>query len=764
MLPPAAAFALEDLGWASFQDLAMAYAEDLLGAPVTTYARTWDGGVDGEQAVFGPKASGDGATWAIQAKHTGQGGPLAAADLKADYATLAALVAEGFNAYLLITNHSVSRLAYRAIRGQVLAAGFNTFRVQGRHQLVRRIRSSSRLRMMAPRVYGIGDLSLILDERVAEQTTALLAASRSDLDRFVVTEPYRAAVRALTEDGIVVLLGEPAAGKSTIARAISVASQDAFGAAPYILPHLRDLQLHWHPQARRLFWVDDVFGSTQAEGGSAETFNRMLSTLSAALQAGSRFVFTSRTYIWRAVAPRLKLSGLPRVSKGIVEVKVEDYSDRDKALILANHIRLGDHPREWRTKFKPLAPDVARHPRFTPEVARRLGLEFFTGDLELVGYKLDAYVANPSAYLEEVIDGLSGAGRAALALLFMNGGELPLILHKDEALEVVCDAFAVSPAEVAGALEALDGSLCRRQVEDEALVWRFKHPSIGEAFASIAARSPVLLDVYMRGASPSRILREAVCAGVEVKGAIVQIGRDQYDGLIDRMRTYAWGRLTGVPRWFLMTRATPEFRRRYFTTPLSMTHPVLDDGRQLEQQTLALVACLAPENLVEPEYLDYLRGRIRRGLLEWGLPSCMSRWAREIVGEEAFDALLLDVAYDLREDGGSYMRYWAPDRMSEESPSDAFRGLIEFAEQLEMYIDPDEAAEVLEIVQERVNARVAELEQEAEQRRWEDEEEAYHYEQEAQAAGRYAPPTPRTWSFPSRPVDPVADVFSDIDD
>lgn len=763
MLPSASPLALEDLGWASFQDLAMAYAEDLLDAPVTTYAKSWDGGVDGEQVVFGPAAAPGRPTWAIQAKHTGQGGSLAAASLKTEYAKLAGLVEEGFDAYLLITNFSVTRQTFRAIQARVLEAGFKTFRIQGRHQLVRRIRTSPKLRMMAPRVYGIGDLSLILDERRAEQTDALLAASRSDLDRFVATEPYRAAVRALSKDGMVVLLGEPAAGKSTIARVVSVAAHDAFGTEPYVLHHLYDLSMHWNPREPRLFWIDDVFGSTQAEFSAADTFNRMLPTLAAALQAGSRFVFTSRTYIWNAVQPKLKLSGIPRFAQGIVEVKVEDFSDRDKALILANHVRLGDHSREWRKAFIPLAPDVARHPRFTPEVARRLGLEFFTGDLELVAYKVDAYVENPSSYLEELIEGLSPAGQAALALLFMKGGELPLTPAKDEALDVVTDAFAVASAQISKELAAMDGSLCRRQIEDEDVVWRFRHPSIGEAFASVAARSPVLLDVYLRGASPDRILEEAVCVGVTVKGAIVEIGRDHYDGVIARMKSHYWGRLSRLPRWFLMTRATPEFRRRYFTTPLDLNHPVLDDGRKLEQQTLALVACLAPEGLVDTEYLTYLRGRIRRGLLEWGLPSCLSTWARDIVGHEAFDDLLQFVVAELRDGGSSYMDFWEPSRNSEDSPNDSFKGLIEFVEQLEMHIDPEEAAEVLEIMQDRVNTRVTALEEQAQQDDWDRQEEEYYYSQRTGSAVRSSP-SPRAPSFPTRAADPIADVFSNLDD
>lgn len=768
MLPSAHHLALEDLGWASFQDLAIAYAEDLLEMPVITYAKVWDGGVDGESTMFTVDPATAGRKWAIQAKHTSRTASITEAMLEAELAKLPALVDQDFDAYLLVTNFSVTRLTASAIRRRVLAAGFKECQVHGRPMLVQRIRSSSKLRVLAPRVYGIGDLSLILDDRRAEQTAALLEASRQDLDRFVATDPYRVAVRALNTDGIVVLLGEPAAGKSTIARVLSVAADDCFGADPYVLHRLDDLSWHWNPSGRpRLFWVDDVFGSTQAEYGSAQTLNRRLPDLAAALDRGNKFVFTSRTYIWRAVAPQLKLSSHPRFTRGIVEVKVEDFSERDRALILANHVRLGDHPPDWRKKFISFAPAVARHPRFTPEVARRIGLVAFTGNLDLSAHALAAYVANPSSYLEELIGGLSPAGQAAMALLFMNGGELKVALPRGDDVAVVTEAFAVTAAQISGELEALEGALCQRQVEKEQPVWRFRHPSIGEAFATLAARSAVLLDVYLRGAPPERLLDELVCAGIKVKGAIVEIGLSHYDQLITRMKAHHyWGRRDGLRTWFLIYRASAEFRRRYFDRPLSADSALLGDGRRMDPATLCLMALLLPDDLVDPDYLHYMRGRLRRGLLEWGVPAALSTEAREVLGHEEFDELLPSVVADLRDGGSSYMEYWEPDRSSEDSPREAFKGLIDFAEKLSWFIDEDEASEILSIVKERVRDRVGELEEQAQREDWDRREEDYYYAQRAAAAPpRSAPASaPRPSIFDPPPADPIADVFSDLDD
>ena len=89
--------------------------------------------------------------------------------------------------------------------------------------------------------------------------------------------------------------------------------------------------------------------------------------------------------------------------------------------------------------------------------------------------------------------------------------------------------------------------------------------------------------------------------------------------------------------------------------------------------------------------------------------------------------------------------------------------MIDFVEQLEMYIDPDEAAEVLEVMQERVNSRVAALEEQARQDDWDSQEEEYYFAQRSGPVARSSL-SPRAPSFPTRAADPIADVFSDLDD
>ena len=93
------------------------------------------------------------------------------------------------------------------------------------------------LRLFVPRVYGLGDLSQILDERAYAQASVLMDAARDQVATFVITEPYRKAAQALQDHGFVLLLGEPAVGKSVIALMLALAAADNWGCADGQGPH-----------------------------------------------------------------------------------------------------------------------------------------------------------------------------------------------------------------------------------------------------------------------------------------------------------------------------------------------------------------------------------------------------------------------------------------------------------------------------------------------------------------------------------------------
>ena len=100
---------------------------------------------------------------------------------------------------MLITNGGLSGPNAAKIKARLTAAGVKHVRAFGSTWISQQIRENKRLRMMVPRVYGLGDFSQILDERAYLQARTILESMREDLAKVVVTDAYRKSVEALNE-------------------------------------------------------------------------------------------------------------------------------------------------------------------------------------------------------------------------------------------------------------------------------------------------------------------------------------------------------------------------------------------------------------------------------------------------------------------------------------------------------------------------------------------------------------------------------------
>ncbi|GGR77765.1 hypothetical protein GCM10010269_16300 [Streptomyces humidus] len=69
----------------------------------------------------------------------------------------------------------------------------------------------------------------ILDERAYTQALVLMKSAPEQVSTFVVTNAYRKAARALRDHGFVLLLGDPAVGKSVIALMLASSAADNWG-------------------------------------------------------------------------------------------------------------------------------------------------------------------------------------------------------------------------------------------------------------------------------------------------------------------------------------------------------------------------------------------------------------------------------------------------------------------------------------------------------------------------------------------------------
>jgi energy-coupling factor transporter ATP-binding protein EcfA2 len=374
-------YALHTLGWASFQDLCASIFEVIFDRQVHFYAKTHDGGRDGSFSglVSEPLVPGDKRRSTLQTKHVSrESSSLTLAQLTDERKKVSKLAKDGRAAsYVIMTNATVTATEAQKIEDAFREDGALEVNVFGRDWINRKIHENSKIRATVPRLYGLGDLSWIVDERAIAQATEILGSLGNDTKCYVRTKAHLKAVDALLEHGFVLLIGEPAAGKSTIAANLAMAAIDIGGCDVVRVTGPQDIVTHWNPREKnRFFWVDDAFGSTQYKPDSADLWNKVLPTMAAALRSGNRFVLTSRDYIWRQARQDLKSETFKPLLEGQVVIYAEDLTIAERERILYNHIKFGDQSIQLRRWMKPHLQSIAANKNFKPEIARRLGNTF----------------------------------------------------------------------------------------------------------------------------------------------------------------------------------------------------------------------------------------------------------------------------------------------------------------------------------------------------------------------------------------------------
>jgi hypothetical protein len=591
---------LHQLGWNGFQQLCSTVAREVLGQTVESYLDTNDAGKDGAFAGHWNPSGQESVNgkFVIQCKFTCKANlNLRPSDLADEVTKAQRLVDKGqCDAYVLMTNAGISGRSSIAIERLFERAGAKHVLLFGSTWITQQIRENKRLRMLVPRLYGLGDLSQILDERAYAQARAVLESLRDDLARVVVTDAYRKAVSALDSHGFVLLIGEPAAGKTTIASLLAMAAVDQWNSAVLKLDDPTKVIEHWNPdEPSQFFWLDDAFGVTQYESFLVHGWNHMLPQIKSMLRNGAKIVMTSRDYIYNRARRELKESAFPLLNESQVVIDVHNLSTEEKRQILYNHLKLGNQPATFRTAIKPFLESIAAQSRFVPETARRMSDSTFTKSLTLREYHLHEFVNKREQFLQEVLQGLDGDSKAALALIYMRNDRLesPIELNASER-----NAIARLGSNLGGctsALESLNGSLVLHTHASGSSNWRFKHPTIGDAYASILSRSPELLGIFVFGSAPEKLVELVTCGDAGIENAVI-IPSSLYPDMLTKLGEFVttskyktdflanWGAESSVTR-FLARRCSREFLKMYVAE-----NPSILDKVSAPRQYLSAVA------------------------------------------------------------------------------------------------------------------------------------------------------------------------------
>ncbi|MFK4687242.1 nSTAND3 domain-containing NTPase [Streptomyces pristinaespiralis] len=732
-------FALHTLGWRAFQDLCAAVLREVWAQSIHTFADSNDGGRDG--AFYGtwqqpPDPIGvqdvpDG-PFVLQCKHTKKADTtLAPSDLDDEFAKVQALVDRGLcGSYVLLTNARVSGTSEATIRQRLLDAGVAYPLILDGQWICDTIATHQRLRTFVPRVYGLGDLSQILDERAYTQAQYLLSYLREELATFVVTDAYRRAAQAVQQHGFVLLLGEPAVGKSVIAATLAMTALDAWGCLTVNAHDAAELVRHWNPdEPNQFFWIDDAFGAVRHEPQLTDNWSRHMRQVMTAVHGGAKIVLTSRDYIYRDARPQLKEYAYPLLHEQQVVVDVAQLPLEERRQILYNHISLGDQPAEVRGKMKPHLEEAAAQNPFHPEVARRLGRQAFTRHLELSKNGVTDFMRRPTAFLRDLYTELGPDERAALALTYQAGEILPSPLTLDAAQQDVIVRLGSSPAGIDRALNALTGTFLRFSSSpgnETTTGWSFRHPTLQEGFAELLAANPNLLGVFLSGLQLEKMLTELDCGSDKQRGTLVKVPSTLYPFVAKRLqdldprhRKDHWEDFLWCN--FFTTRCSDEFLKHYTETDPNFVSEMMNFGIYLgSDRKPEVLARLHQAELINTEQHE----EIVQNLTEYAVSVPDSGWVDAphwniILSEEEREAIWEEVRSGLLSPTSTLLSDWSSNRWGnrDQTPEEYYAPL---RESLEAY--RDSLSHQPEIAEE-FNRLLTEVDELIEEEKLEDDEE-----------------------------------------
>ena len=565
------------LGWHSFQQLCHTITREILGQTVESFLDTHDGGRDGaftgnwatqkQEDLTGP--------FVIQCKFKSKTNVnLRASDLSDEVEKARNLVNQGLcESYVLMTNAGITGTGNASIRMLFEEAGAKHVAIFDSTWICQQIHENKRLRMLVPRIYGLGDLSQILDGRAYTQAKYILESMREDLAKVIVTKAYRDAARAIDEHGFVLLLGEPASGKTTIASLLAMAAVDQWKASILKLDDPQQVAERWNPhEPSQFFWLDDAFGVTQYDYAKVGSWNHVLQRLPAMLNTGARIVMTSRDYIYQRARNELKNGIFPQLDERQVVIDVRDLTVEEKERIIYNHMRLGKQPRAFKTNIKPHLESVARNSRFIPETARRLSHPLFTKGLAIHERGVREFAERREQLLVDIIQGLDPDSKGALAIIYMRNDRLESPAEFQASEKEVLERLGSTVGGCITALQALNGSLVLLSRAGGDSVWKFIHPTVGDAYAAILLRSPEHIGIFIRGSAPERLVNQVTCGDVGLENAIV-VPWSLFPQIVTKLQDLSGSQASYSLQGFLARRCSKEFLSLY----LEHDPEVIDD-------------------------------------------------------------------------------------------------------------------------------------------------------------------------------------------
>lgn len=462
----------------------------------------------------------------VQCKHyAGTGLTGLIADLKKEAVKVAKLKP---SRYILVTSVGLTppnKADIQALFGDVLALGDllgpdDLNNLLGLHPAVEQRHYKLWLASRAALDRVIHNASLIQSEFEVERV-------HREVCRYVHCAAYPRALTMLDGDHVAIISGAPGVGKTSLAKMLLYAHLERGYEAVSILTDFQTGRERYQPGKRQIFYFDDFIGATfLGERASAFTRNEDRSILDfvemVRAAPTARLVMTTREHILRqAVATSEKFKHSLLIDSRCV-LEIGDYSRRQRAEILYNHVYFSDLPDGYRAALLAgrFYKEIVQHQKFNPRLIEWLSTFQRVKSVPPEHYQtfVRGLLTDPTeiwrhAYEQEISD----AARSVLLTLYTYSGKCgPTLLEQAfrtlHALRARRYGFTTDPSDWRRALGELNGSFIRPGNEIEVI-----DPSVLDMLSAIVREdAPNAMDMMegsIRFEQARRIWSFAVAKG-----------------------------------------------------------------------------------------------------------------------------------------------------------------------------------------------------------------------------------------------------------